>query len=179
MHIDIGVSGGPAASPLGSGESGSKPDGQSGAASPVEFRLDAASGVPTYLQLVHQVEHALRLGYLKPGDQLPRVRDVVGSLAINPNTVLKAYRDLEAKGLAAGRPGQGTFVQAGLSQVTLPELAGLRKSLLGWLAAADEAGLDENGMVALFTSALRDFHERRSGPRTRGGAAGDGTEGVA
>ena len=148
-------------------------------ASPIEFRLDAASGVPTYLQLVQQVEHALRLGYLKPGDQLPKVRDVVSSLAINPNTVLKAYRDLEAKGLAAGRPGQGTFVQAGLSQVTLPELAGLRKSLLGWLAAADEAGLDENGMVALFTSALRDFHERRSGPRTRGGAAGDGTEGVA
>jgi GntR family transcriptional regulator len=148
-------------------------------ASPIEFRLDATSGVPTYLQLVQQVEHALRLGYLKPGDQLPKVRDVVASLAINPNTVLKAYRDLEAKGLAAGRPGQGTFVQAGLSQVTLPELAGLRKSLLGWLAAADEAGLDENGMVALFTSALRDFHERRSGPRTRGGAAGDGTEGVA
>ena len=147
-------------------------------ASPIEFRLDATSGVPTYLQLVQQVEHALRLGYLKPGDQLPKVRDVVASLAINPNTVLKAYRDLEAKGLAAGRPGQGTFVQAGLSQVTLPELAGLRKSLLGWLAAADEAGLDENGMIALFTSALRDFHERRGGPRTRGGAAGDGTEGV-
>ena len=150
-----------------------------GPPSPIEYRLDPASGVPTYLQLVQQVEHALRLGYLKPGDQLPKVRDVVASLAINPNTVLKAYRDLEAKGLAAGRPGQGTFVQAGLSQVTLPELAGLRKSLLGWLAAADEAGLDENGMVALFTSALRDFHERRSGPRTRGGAAGDGTEGVA
>jgi len=148
-------------------------------ASPIEFRLDAASGVPTYRQLVHQVEHALRLGYLKPGDQLPKVRDVVASLAINPNTVLKAYRDLEAKGLAAGRPGQGTFVQAGLSQVTLPELAGLRKSLLGWLAAADEAGLDENGMVALFTSALRDFHKRRGGPRIRGDAAGDGTEGVA
>ena len=162
-------------SPAGAGE-GTAPRRP---ASPIEFRLDATSGVPTYLQLVQQVEHALRLGYLEPGDQLPKVRDVVASLAINPNTVLKAYRDLEAKGLAAGRPGQGTFVQAGLSQVTLPQLAGLRKSLLGWLAAADEAGLDENGMVALFTSALRDFHERRSGPRTRGGAAGDGTEGVA
>src|SRR6201981_1643362 len=113
--------------------------------SPIEFRLDAASGVPTYLQLVHQVEHALRLGYLKPGDQLPKVRDVVASLAINPNTVLKAYRDLEAKGLAAGRPGQGTFVQATLSQVALPELAGLHKSLLGWLADADEAGLGGDG----------------------------------
>jgi len=178
MTIDKGdkhPAGGAGGSPAGAGE-GTAPRRP---ASPIEFRLDAASGVPTYLQLVHEVDHALRLGYLKPGDQLPKVRDVVASLAINPNTVLKAYRDLEAKGLASGRPGQGTFVQAGLSQVTLPELAGLRKSLLGWLAAADEAGLDENGMVALFTSALRDFHERRSGPRTRGGAAGDGTEGVA
>ena len=73
------------------------------AAPPIEFRLDAASGMPTYLQLVHQVEHALRLGYLKPGDQLPEVRDVVAALAINPNTVLKAYKELETKGLAAGR----------------------------------------------------------------------------
>src|SRR5579864_4030391 len=87
------------------------------AGSPIEFRLDPASGVPTYLQLVQQVEHALRLGYLKPGDQLPKVRDVVAALAINPNTVLKAYRELETKGLAAGRPGQGTFIQATLSQV--------------------------------------------------------------
>src|SRR5580658_7718517 len=79
-------------------------------ASPIEFRLDPASGVPTYLQLVHQVEHALRLGYLKPGDQLPKVRDVVASLAINPNTVSKAYKELETKGLAIGRPGQGTFI---------------------------------------------------------------------
>ena len=139
----------------------------------------AASGVPTYLQLVHQVEHALRLGYLKPGDQLPKVRDVVASLAINPNTVLKAYRELETKGLTAGRPGQGTFIQATLSQVALPELTALRRSLLGWLATADAAGLDEDGIVALFTSALRDFYERRSGSRDRGGAASGETEGVA
>jgi GntR family transcriptional regulator len=178
MTIDKGdkfPAGGAGGSPAGADE-GTVPRRP---ASPIEFRLDAASGVPTYLQLVQQVEHALRLGYLKPGDQLPKVRDVVASLAINPNTVLKAYRDLEAKGLAAGRPGQGTFVQATLSQVALPELAGLHKSLLRWLAAADEAGLDENGMVALFTSALRDFHERRADPRIRGGAVGDGTEGVA
>src|SRR5580658_5540604 len=99
----------------------SEPGGRAG--SPIEFRLDTTSGVPTYLQLVQQVEHALRLGYLNPGDQLPKVRDAVASLAINPNTVLKAYRDLEMNGLAAGRPGQGTFVQATLSQVALPELA--------------------------------------------------------
>ena len=177
MTIDKGdkyPAGGAGGSPAGAGE-GTAPRRL---ASPIEFRLDPTSGVPTYLQLVQQVEHALRLGYLKPGDQLPKVRDVVASLAINPNTVLKAYRDLEGKGLAAGRPGQGTFVQAALSQIALPELARLRKALLGWLAAADAAGLDENGMVALFTSALRDFHERR-GSRTRGDAAGDGTEGVA
>jgi len=181
MTIDKGdkyPAGGAGGSPDGAGE-GTAPATARRPASPIEFRLDAASGVPTYLQLVQQVEHALRLGYLKPGDQLPKVRDVVASLAINPNTVLKAYRDLEGKGLAAGRPGQGTFVQAALSQIALPELAALRKTLLGWLAAADAAGLDENGMVALFTSALRDFHERRGGSRTRGGAAGDGTEDVA
>ena len=130
-------------------------------ASPIAFRLDPASGVPTYLQLVQQVEHALRLGYLKPGDQLPKVRDAVASLAINPNTVLKAYRDLETKGLAAGRPGQGTFIRATLTQVALPELAELRRSLLVWLATAEAAGLDEDGIVALVTSALRDFRERR------------------
>jgi GntR family transcriptional regulator len=139
--------------------------------SPIEFRLDAASGVPTYLQLVQQVEHALRLGYLKPGDQLPKVRDVVASLAINPNTVLKAYKELETKGLTAGRPGQGTFIQATLSQVALPELTGLHKALLGWLTTAEAAGLDQDGMVALFTSALRDFHERRGGTGDRRGAA--------
>jgi GntR family transcriptional regulator len=131
--------------------------------SPIEFRLDTASGVPTYLQLVQQVEHALRLGYLKPGDQLPKVRDVVSSLAINPNTLLKAYRELEHQGLAAGRPGQGTFVEAALDQVALPALAALRRSLLSWLATASAAGLDEDGMVALFTSALRDFREVRRG----------------
>ena len=146
---------------------------------PIEFRLDPGSGVPTYLQLVHQVEQALRLGYLRPGDQLPRIRDVVAGLVINPNTVLKAYRDLELKGLAAGRPGQGTFVQATLSQVALPELAGLHKSLLGWLATADAAGLDADGIVALFSRAVRDFYERRGGKGNRRGAASGETEGVA
>ena len=134
--------------------------------SPIEFRLDHASGIPTYLQLVHQVEHALRIGYLATGDRLPKVRDVVALLAINPNTVLKAYRELEIKGLAAGHPGQGTFVKATLSQATLPELTRLRGSLLEWLATADTAGLDEDGIVALFTSALRDF-------RARGAVQGD------
>src|SRR5215472_9662239 len=123
----------------GGGDGSTTPSGRAAAASPIEFRLDTGSGVPTYLQLVQQVEHALRLGYLKPGDQLPKVRDVVATLAINPNTVLKAYKELDTKGLTVGRPGQGTFIQATLSQVALPQLAGLRKALLGWLAAAAAA----------------------------------------
>ena len=147
--------------------------------SSIEFSLDPASGVPTYLQLVHQVEHALRLGSLELGDQLPRVKDVVASLAINPNTVAKAYRELETKGLTVGRPGQGTFIQSTLNPVALPELTVLRRSLLGWLATADTAGLDEDGIVALFTSALRDFRERQAGSSARAGAGSDASEGVA
>jgi len=127
----------------------------------MEFRLDPASGVPTYLQLVQQVEQALRLGYLKPGDQLPKVREVVAALAINPNTVLKAYRELEHKGLAAGRPGRGTFVEASLGEPTLPALTDLRRGLKTWLAKADAAGLDDDGIVALVTSTMRDFRQRR------------------
>src|ERR1700732_809888 len=114
--------------------------------SPIEFRLDPSSGGPRYLALVPQGGPALRLGYLEPGDQLPKVRDVVASLTINPNTVLKAYKELETKGLTAGRPGQGTFIQATLSQIALPELTTLRRSLSGWLTAADGAGLGEGGM---------------------------------
>ena len=81
----------------------------------IEFYLDARSGVAPYLQLIHQVRHALRLGLLREGDQLPKVKDVVAGLAINPNTVLKAYRELEYEGLVAARPGIGTFVTGTLA----------------------------------------------------------------
>ena len=122
--------------------------------SPIEFRLDPSSGVPTYLQLVQQVEHALRLGYLEPGDQLPKVRDVVANLTINPNTVLKAYKELETKGLAAGRPGQGTFVQASLNQITLPELKLPGKPLGG--AVANWVTFTEDGKtIYISNSGLR------------------------
>ena len=154
--------------------------------SPIRFGLDPGSGVPTYLQLVHQVEHALRLGYLVlvsqvlvPGDQLPRVRDVVAELAINPNTVAKAYKELETKGLTVGRPGQGTFIEATLSQVALPELTELRRSLVSWVAAADAAGLDEDGIAALVANVLRGFRERRGGAAVRRGTARHEAEGVA
>ena len=177
MSIDKGSSSAGDSPPLPGGGS-SKPDTRDGSESPIEFRLDPGSGVPTYLQLVQQVEHALRLGYLVPGDQLPKVRDVVSSLAINPNTVLKAYRDLETRGLAVGRPGQGTFIEVTLNQVALPELTELRRSLLGWVTVADAAGLDEDGIAALVASVLRDFRERRGARGKRRGAASD-TEGVA
>jgi GntR family transcriptional regulator len=125
------------------------------------FRLDPRSGVPTYLQIVQQVENAIRLGYLKRGDQIPRIKDVVSSLSINPNTVVKAYRDLEQKGLIGARPGLGTFVEAEPQTVGLRELTSLRRNLVaGWLREAAEAGLDEDGIVALFAGALADFRNR-------------------
>lgn len=129
--------------------------------SSIVFRLDLRSGVPTYLQLVQQVESAIRLGYLQRGDQLPRIKDVVASLSINPNTVLKAYRDLERKGLIGGRPGLGTFVEAEPETVGLREVTALRGNLVtGWLRDAAALGLDEDAMVAVFMSALRDFRTR-------------------
>src|SRR5947209_5291567 len=95
----------------------------------IEFVLDGRSGVSPYLQLVQQVRHALRLGLLEPGDQLPTVKDVVGQLAINPNTVLKAYRELERDGLVAARPGVGTFVRRTLADVSLAAHGPLRAEL--------------------------------------------------
>ena len=81
----------------------------------IEFHLDRHSKVATYMQLVQQVKQSLRVGLVEPGDQLPKVRDVAESLAINPNTVLKAYRQLEIEGLVEGRPGVGTFVRRSLA----------------------------------------------------------------
>jgi GntR family transcriptional regulator len=140
------------------------------ASSPIGFRLDPMSGVPTYRQLIHQVEQALRLGYLKEGDRLPTVKEAVESLAINPNTVLKAYRELEHRGLATGKPGQGTFIAGTLPRVGLAEQEVLRASLLAWLREADGAGLDGDGIAALFAAALRDFLDRRDGHGTLRGA---------
>lgn len=141
------------------------------------FRLDPSSGTPTYAQLVQQVEHALRLGYLQLGDRLPKVREVVSALAINPNTVLKAYKELEGKGLVVGRPGQGTFVVGSLEQVDLAKLHAVRRSLLGWFAQASAAGLDEHGVVALFSTTLRDFLDQGGDGENRTGAAGRGSSG--
>ena len=121
----------------------------------IHFHLDARSGVPTYLQLVQQVKQAVRLGILQPGDQLPTVKEVVGSLAINPNTVLKAYRELEHEGLVAGRPGVGTFVTRSLADTSLAAHARLRRDLDRWLVKARAAGLDDDSIRALFDDTVR------------------------
>src|SRR3954466_14875888 len=109
----------------------------------IEFHLETRSGVPTYLQLVQQVRQAIRLGILRPGDQLPTVKEVVSSLAINPNTVLKAYGVLESEGIAEGRRGQGTFVKSSAPPPLGDDLGKLRRSLRDWFARARAAGLDE------------------------------------
>ena len=121
----------------------------------IEFRLDSTSGVSPYLQLVHQVRHALRLGMLREGDQLPTVKAVVARLAINPNTVSKAYRELEHEGLAAARPGVGTFITRTLSDATLAAHGPLRRDLGRWLAKARQAGLDDESIEALFWDTFR------------------------
>src|SRR5688500_650088 len=109
----------------------------------IEFHLDGRSGVSPYQQIVQQVRNALRLGLLREGDQLPTVKDVVAALAINPNTVLKAYRELEHEGLVQARPGRGTFVTRTLTDNTLAAHGPLRQDLRRWLAKARKAGLDD------------------------------------
>jgi GntR family transcriptional regulator len=125
----------------------------------IEFSLETRSGVSPYLQIVHQVRRALRLGLLSEGDQLPTVKDVVASLAINPNTVLKAYRELERDGLVSARPGVGTFVTRTLTDSTLAAHEPLRRELDRWLVKARMAGLDEESIEALFVSTFRAVNE--------------------
>jgi GntR family transcriptional regulator len=121
----------------------------------IDFYLDARSGLSPYQQLVQQVRHALRLGLLGEGDRLPTVKEVVAQLAINPNTVLKAYRELEHQGLVAPRPGIGTFVTRTLTDSTLAALGPLRQDLRRWLAGARRAGLDDESIEALFMTTFR------------------------
>jgi GntR family transcriptional regulator len=118
----------------------------------VEYRIDRHSGVATYVQIVQQTKQALRLGLLRPGDKLPTAREVVEATAINPNTVLKAYRELEREGLVEARRGLGTFVRRGLGSA--PADSPLRTELEQWAAKAREAGLDRADVAALFTDVL-------------------------
>lgn len=122
----------------------------------IEFHLDTRSGVSPYMQLIQQVRQAMRLGVLVEGDRLPTVKEVVAGVAINPNTVLKAYRELEYEGLVQARPGVGTFVTRTLSDDTLAAHEPLRRDLRRWLADARGAGLDEESVEALFVSTFRE-----------------------
>ncbi|MFE7973812.1 GntR family transcriptional regulator [Streptomyces shenzhenensis] len=123
----------------------------------VEYRIDRHSGVATYVQIVQQTKQAIRLGVLRPGDQLPTAREVVEATAINPNTVLKAYRELEREGLVEARRGLGTFVRRTLGSA--PAESPLRAELEAWAARAREAGLDRDDIAALFTAVLETHAE--------------------
>jgi GntR family transcriptional regulator len=120
----------------------------------IALRLDPGSGVSTYLQIVHQVRQAVQLGVLREGDQLPTVKEVVGELAINPNTVLKAYRELEHEGLAVGRPGVGTFITHTSTSPSPEEQTRLSAELGRWVDRATDAGLDIETMVGLLRSVV-------------------------
>jgi GntR family transcriptional regulator len=126
----------------------------------IEFHLDSRSGVSPYLQIVQQVRQALTLGLISQGDQLPTVKEVVSSLAINPNTVLKAYRELEHEGLAGGRPGVGTFITASPDRQSMEAQVPLRRDLERWLRKARLAGLDEESIEALFRDTFRSARNR-------------------
>lgn len=121
----------------------------------ISFRVDGRSGVPPYLQIVRQVRQALRMGILNVGDQLPSVREVVAAVAVNPNTVLKAYRDLEREGLVEARAGHGTFVRALPPGPPPGTHSRLGRSLARWVREAREAGLDEESMESLLRVTLR------------------------
>ena len=125
----------------------------------IEFHLDSRSGVSPYLQIVQQVRQALRLGLLREGDQLPTVKEAVGQLAVNPNTVLKAYRELEHEGLASARPGVGTFVTGSLGAESIAAQGPLRQALQRWIVKARRAGLDDESIEALFQDSFRSTAE--------------------
>ena len=121
----------------------------------IEFQLDETSGVATYLQLVQQVHQALRMGMLEPGDQLPTAQQVVGRLAINPNTVHKAYRELEREGLVRARPGLGTFVTRSPSGTDPATQARFLTAMTDWLRSARSAGLGPDDIEAIYRTAFR------------------------
>jgi GntR family transcriptional regulator len=132
------------------------------------FRVDAGSGVPIYRQLVEQVRREMILGRLQPGAQLPTLREVVDALAVNPNTVAKAYAEMEHEGLVVRRQGMGTFVAAAPPTVALVAPTAVRNSLMRWVRRAREAGLSGEQIQLLVSSAL---DEDAANPASEGGVA--------
>jgi GntR family transcriptional regulator len=135
------------------------------------FRLDAGSGVPIYRQLVEQVRREVMLGRLAVGDQLPPLREVVDSLAINPNTVVKAYAELEHEGLVVRRQGMGTFVAAAPPAGVLVASRAVRESLMRWVRRARAAGLSSE-QIRLLVSVALDEHTAEADGAEAAGAGG-------
>ncbi|CAL9657668.1 GntR family transcriptional regulator [Streptomyces sp. NPDC005395] len=136
----------------------------------VEYRIDRQSGIPAYVQIVRQTEQALRMGVLRVGDKLPTAKEVVAATAINPNTVFRAYRDMEQAGLVRSRRGLGTFVTRSLARPGAEDDSPLRTDLAAWVARALAAGLERDDILALVTAALDEHdeqHEHDPGDRGR------------
>jgi len=120
----------------------------------IKFYLDSRSGEAPYLQLVHQVRRAVLLGLLAEGDQLPTVKSVVATLAINPNTVSKAYRELEYQGLVTARSGVGTFVTRSVESSAVSSHRSLRVKLARWIVEARDAGMSDESIEVIFGDCL-------------------------
>ncbi|MFD5652650.1 MULTISPECIES: GntR family transcriptional regulator [unclassified Streptomyces] len=136
----------------------------------VEYRIDRQSGIPAYVQIVRQTEQALRMGVLRVGDRLPTAKEVVAATAINPNTVFRAYRDMEQAGLVRSRRGLGTFVTRSLARPGAEDDSPLRADVAEWVARALAAGLERDDVLALVTAALDEHdgqHEHDPGDRGR------------
>jgi GntR family transcriptional regulator len=133
----------------------------------IEYRIDRSSGIATYLQIVQQTKQALRLGVLEPGDKLPTAKEVVEATAINPNTVLKAYRELEREGLVEARRGLGTFIRRSLASREPVQNTALHGELAAWMSRARSAGLDRDDVEALYVDVRKATFPQTSDPAGR------------
>ena len=125
---------------------------------PFSFRLDRHSGVPVYRQHIDQVQGAMASGVLKPGDQLPTVRLVAVELAINPNTVSRAYREMEIRGIVDTQQGTGTFIAERQTEPPKEERQRQLTQLVGeFVSRAGAAGLTVNQLI----DALEQLHAER------------------
>ena len=128
----------------------------------ISFQLNPDSGVPAYLQLAQQVRQAIRMGALDIGDKLPTVKEVVAEVAINPNTVMKAYWELEHEGLVEGRQGVGTFVSRRPQGPPPGVQARLARNLERWVQTARGEGLDDESIESLLRSTLAGSRSERT-----------------
>jgi GntR family transcriptional regulator len=116
----------------------------------MQIRINANSGLPIYAQIVNQVKHLVASGRLVAGDELPPIRTLAERLLINPNTVARAYRELEAAGLVASKVGAGTRVTDGVSPLARRErMRILTEDVDALLAQASQLGFEVDEVVAL------------------------------